>query len=232
MRFVQRRSMLAEILSSSFQATCMEAFDTRARLGNYETNVWKVPMNVDLEKKLSLLGGVIPRDPIAEEELIVIETSLGSRFPEDYREFVECYGGASFGELVEFKLLKDEPVHWVESLLGVAIPRYETAPLSHFYGSRAGNQSLAKKIKIYKGRMPDTLIPVADDGGGHQICLGISGNERGKIYYWDHYNEWDEQDYLEDYGRPVPVETKFQNVYLVAESFEKLILCLEKADGM
>jgi hypothetical protein len=76
--------------------------------------------------------------------------------------------------------------------------------------------------------MPDTMIPIADDGGGNQICLGIKGKERGKVYYWDHHNEWDEQDYLEDYGEPMPPEVKFQNVYLIAKSFEDFIQRLEK----
>ena len=72
------------------------------------------------------------------------------------------------------------------------------------------------------------MIPIADDGGGHQICVGIKGKECGKVYYWDHHNEWDEQDYLEDYGEPMPSDVKFQNVYLIAESFEDFIRRLQK----
>ena len=59
--------------------------------------------------------------------------------------------------------------------------------------------------------MPESLIPLGDDGRGNQICLGVSGDETGKVFYWDHNNEWDEEDYFADYGEPMPEEVRFQN---------------------
>ncbi|MDZ7386770.1 MAG: SMI1/KNR4 family protein [candidate division KSB1 bacterium] len=190
-------------------------------------------MKREIENRFPLLGGIVPIGntfvPVSEEELHSIETALGVALPNDYREFVQKYGASAFGESVQFRLMQADPVHPVESLLGTPITRYEEGPLSAFYGGKeAGTYSLAKEIAVYEGRMPDTMIPIADDGGGNQICLGIKGKERGKVYYWDHHNEWDEQDYLEDYGEPMPPEAKFQNVYLIAESFEDFIRRLEK----
>lgn len=185
-------------------------------------------MKPGIENRFPLLGGIMARDPMTEEELVVIENGLGQRLPEDYREFVKTYGAADFNEPVEFRLMEDEPIHPVQSLLEIPIPRYDRGPFSHFYGSNAGNQSLANCIEALKGRMPDTMIPIADDGGGHQICLGIKGKEQGKVYYWDHHNDPDEQEYLEDHGKPMPSEVRFQNVYLIAESFEDFIRRLEK----
>jgi SMI1 / KNR4 family (SUKH-1) len=80
--------------------------------------------------------------------------------------------------------------------------------------------------------MPETIIPIGDDGIAGQICLGIKGAEAGKVYYWDQQNEpLDEEDYLEDYGEPRPPEAMFQNVHLIAESFEDFLRRLEvKAD--
>jgi hypothetical protein len=75
--------------------------------------------------------------------------------------------------------------------------------------------------------MPHTIIPIASDGGGDQICLGVSGSERGQVYYWDHHNEWDEEDYEEDWGEPMPPEEKFSNLTLVAGSFEEFLSRLE-----
>lgn len=45
--------------------------------------------------------------------------------------------------------------------------------------------------------MPHSLIPIGGDLGGGVICLGISGDHFGKIYYWDPMNELDPDD-LED----------------------------------
>ena len=59
-------------------------------------------------------------------------------------------------------------------------------------------------------------IPIADDPGGNAICLGMSGNERGKVYFWDHEMEADEGD-----------EPTFENVYLVAESFASFLKSLK-----
>ena len=172
-------------------------------------------MKKEIENRFSLLGGIVPIGkafvPVNETELNSIETALGVALPGDYREFVQKYGTSAFGELVQFQPIEGEK-----------------GPLSHFYGSRTGNQSLAKYIEVYRGRMPDTIIPIADDGGGNQICIGIKGKEQGKVYYWDHHNEWDEDDYLDEHDEPMPPEAKFQNVSLIAESFEDFIRRLEK----
>jgi hypothetical protein len=169
-------------------------------------------MKKELENKFSELGGIVPCDRMSQEELLAIERDLGVSLPDDYRQLLQEYGAAGFGELVQFQPLE-----------GVA------GPLAYFYGAKTGNQSLAKQIKTFKGRMPETMIPIGDDGCGDQICLGIKAKERGKVYYWDHENEWDEEDYLEEEGKPMPPEVKFQNVNLVAESFADFIQRLEKS---
>ena len=33
------------------------------------------------------------------------------------------------------------------------------------------------------GRLPDHLLPIAESPGG-QICLAISGSDRGKVFWW------------------------------------------------
>jgi hypothetical protein len=172
-------------------------------------------MRREIEEKIGLLGGVEPLNetsvPVPEEELGAIETDLGAPLPGDYRTFVQRYGFSTFGGMALFQPLEG--------------PR---AYVSHFYGAKiAGHASLQTVIERYAGRMPDSVIPIADDGGGNQICLGIKGNELGKLYYWDHNNEWDEEDYLQDYGEPMPPEMKFQNLTLIAGSFEDFIRCLK-----
>src|SRR5947209_5922359 len=117
--------------SNSSQATCMGAFGTWAGRGNCATNNGAFPMKRDIEKRFSLLGGIQAHDPMTEQELLAIERGLSERLPEDFREFSQTYGAASFGELVEFQLMEARPVHAVQGSL-TPIPNYETAPLSHF----------------------------------------------------------------------------------------------------
>ena len=59
--------------------------------------------------------------------------------------------------------------------------------------------------------------------------LGVAADERGRIYYWDHENEWDEEDFIED-GLPVPPNLKFQNLHHIADSFEEFLRNLEVLD--
>jgi hypothetical protein len=174
-------------------------------------------MKKEIEGRFGLLGGIQPIGdaivPMDDDELTSIEAALGVTLPADYREFMQTYGMSTFGELVQFRPIEGE-----------------AGPLSHFFGSQsAGSNSLVHNIEMYKGRMPTTMIPIADDGAGSLICLGVRGRERGKVYYWDHDREWDEEDYLEEFGQAMPPEAQFENVHLIAESFEDFIQRLEKS---
>lgn len=83
-------------------------------------------------------------------------------------------------------------------------------------------------MRYFSGRIPATLLPIADDGQVDQICPGVGGREAGKVYFWDLQNEpLTEEEHLEDYGKPMPPEVKFRNVYFVAESFEDFLKRLE-----
>ncbi|MFM7161022.1 MAG: SMI1/KNR4 family protein [Planctomycetaceae bacterium] len=95
-----------------------------------------------------------------------------------------------------------------------------------FYGrtQQAGPSGLRQQIRFFRGRIPDTMIPIAGDGGAGQICIGIKGDDWGKVFYWDMANEpLDEETYLEDFGKPMPADDKRQNVYLVADSFDRFL---------
>ncbi len=188
-------------------------------------------MNLEIESLFGALGGLAPVGetftPVTEDEVAAIETSLGAPLPRDYRDFLRKYGASSFEAPVQFHLKNPRPLYVNPAEAPDERREYPYGPLSHFFGSAAGKQGLAKNIKTYRGRMPDTMIPIADDGGGHKICLGVKGGELGKVFYWDHNNEWDEDDYEEDFGKPMPPDVKFQNVYLIAEAFADFVRRLE-----
>ena len=72
------------------------------------------------------------------------------------------------------------------------------------------------------------LMPIADTAGGEgQICIGMSGDESGKVYYWDRAEGWEgEADDFRKQGKTYPEHLKFQNVTLLADTFERFILSL------
>jgi hypothetical protein len=181
------------------------------------------------EAKFKELGGIQPAtgttfSPMSEDDVTRIEAELEASFPEPYRSLLKTYGGFSFGEYVDFHVAKE---------LRGTIPSRGVGHFSYSYGAASPDYdetlSFEWNIGCYRERMPETLVPIANDGGDNQICLGVSGDEAGKVYYWDHNNEWDEDDYL-DFGKPVPPDLKFQNVHLIANSFDEFVQCLAVSD--
>ena len=118
--------------------------------------------------------------------------------------------------------------------LGLPNYSFEGSGLSHFYGvsSNSFKNDLSEILKCYQNRMPDNFLPIADDGLGNQICISLNNESSGYVYWWDHENEWDEDDYQEDTGEHMPIEARYQNVYLIAKSFGEFLTKLTgKARG-
>lgn len=183
-------------------------------------------MNVDAEAKR--LGGIRPAvggdfRPLAEIEVRSIEDEIGATIPVAYGSLLRQYGAFTFkgrsenNPYVYFNSKTELPKHI--SANGLAL-------FDFFYGQsqQAGPTGLKQQINFFRGRIPETMIPIAGDGGAGQICLGIKGDDLGKVFYWDMANEpLDEETYFEDYGEPMPAEAKRQNLHLVADSFDEFL---------
>ncbi len=176
-------------------------------------------MDAEFEAKFRQLGGLVPIGetfaPISEAELSSIENTLVVTFPSDYRLFLVQYGCATFEEYVDFQPLDRLPSH---------ISAEGTGHFAYFYGAESEEaNSLSSNIKAFRGRIPGTMIPIGDDGGGNQICLGIRGTALGKVFYWDHEAEADEDENADRDSHEVAATSPATNVYLVAESFGDFI---------
>lgn len=134
------------------------------------------PMTMD-----SFVAAVKKRLPPApESEVAAFEQSLGCELPEDYRAFlVACNGGYVSGEL-GFEGLTPSGEE-----IGVSI--------HHIGGFREEDYfSLAWPRAIYEERIPDDLLWIMDDPCGNAICLGLRGAHIGRVFFWDHENEPDD----------------------------------------
>ncbi|WP_052339366.1 SMI1/KNR4 family protein [Gorillibacterium massiliense] len=58
-----------------------------------------------------------------------------------------------------------------------------------FFGFDGSMDDIGNKIKQYYDRIPSSLIPIADDGKGNLICIGVKDGRNEKIYFWYHENE-------------------------------------------
>lgn len=131
-----------------------------------------------------------------ERRLWNFEKRIGARLPEDYRGFLMEHNGG-----------KPVPSDF-------SISTEQWTSLHHVLGLHDGHSylSLEGDYEDYLSRMPASIIPIADDSFGNAICIGISGTEAGKVYFWDHELEGaeDEQPY-------------FGNITLIADSFTKFL---------
>lgn len=186
---------------------------------------------MDLHNTVEEFGGLEPIDgenftPMSESEVEAVEVGLGLRLPDPYRKFLLTFGACSPKEIVVY-----DPVLRLPSEISTS----GKGNLAIFYGDESDVDdaySIQRRIQVFSGRVPANLIPIADNGGGSQILLGISGEEAGKVYFWDLNNEpFDEEDYMEDYGMARPPEAMFENVYLIAQSFGDFLERLEVIDG-
>lgn len=150
--------------------------------------------------------------PATPDQVEAFEKELDERLPEDYRQFLlACNGGHVGGRL------------WFQ---GVSPDGGKVeAGVHHVGGFRAESYfSLNRARQAYRERIAAPLTWVMDDPFGNAICLGVAGKYRGRVYFWDHENEpdddWD--------GR---VETA-GNLTLLANSFADFVsgLCEPKDD--
>lgn len=184
---------------------------------------------MELHEVVERLGGILgvgggPLAPMDTAEIQQLEQELGCRFPKAYREFLATYGASRFnGEspdnpYVVFRSLMPMPSQF-EGDIGM---------LDALYGGQADESdpySIRVRARYCAGRIPACLVPIGDDGGTGQICLGISGEHAGKIYYWDQLNE--PQNDESDGETPTRTRTSFANTNQIAESFEDFLQRLE-----
>lgn len=141
-----------------------------------------------------------PHGPTSREEIARFEARRKVRLPVEYKEFLlKSNGGMPTPDIFD-------------------IPGFhgQGSDVLAFYGIHDGpeHRRFERALEVYDERIPADLIPIAIDSFGNQICIGWKGKRRGKIYFWDHEDELDENGlFVQDY----------RNVYLVANSLQEFL---------
>lgn len=146
--------------------------------------------------------------PIAVAEIKSLEQRLGRQIPQSYIDFLLNYNGG-VPEVGGFLYRSEEA-----NRLGV---------VNRFLGIHSGKyNNLDNYLMLYKERekrIPSNLIPIANDPGGNLICLSIDGSDLGKVYFWDHDLEAENE-----------AEVNYSNVYFIANSLEEFLQNLRNFD--
>ena len=159
----------------------------------------------------ALIEDTVP--PATEEQIRAFEAEIGHTLAEDYRAFLARCSGGRVDWKCEYQGASPDGGNCVH-------------PLRTINGVRRGfTYSLSYNRKFIGDRIPKSLIWIMEDPGGNLICLGGSGPDRGRVYYWDHEcepdrNEWD--------GR---VETA-GNIDLITGSFAEFLSGLRMTEGV
>ncbi len=115
--------------------------------------------------------------PFDNSDLLAFEQEIGATLPTDYRNFLKRYNGGK-PSLSVFK--------WGEQA-------YSDSSVRHFFSlSNATDASLRRIRSVYQRsdfRVSLDVLPIAADDGGNLVCIGIQGERHGKVYFWDHEQE-------------------------------------------
>lgn len=145
------------------------------------------------------------RKPLSEEDIATVERRLGFPLPTEYMNFLLAHNGG-----------RPEPK---------AFPIQENPSDDHglvhnfMCIEENDNYDLLTWVERYRGRIPRNFLPVAKDPGGNLVCLSVSGDDRGKVYFWDH----------EEAAR-TGESPGYDNVYLVADGFHAFLDSLTTLD--
>ena len=148
------------------------------------------------------MSAVIITDPgptLTEHDIEVAENAMGVRFPDDYRHFLlQNNGGKPDPNMF---LIPDHPLSGQSDLLDWFYCIAQDSPID-----------IISAYRVFNGRVPSECLPIGCDPGDNQICLVTSGIKQGKIYFWDHEEEADEDE-----------EPTYSNMYLIADSLDDLL---------
>lgn len=145
-----------------------------------------------------------------EADVSQVEQSLKVKLPAEYREFLLSNNGA-FVEPNVFEFDTEDG--------------HNSSSLSWLYGLKNGDDDDVIEINRFReGRLPNRFLAIGTDPGGNAICISCKDDESfGKIYFWDHEKEADE-----DEGES---PNSIGNTYLLAHSFLQFLNSLTESKG-
>ena len=198
-------------------------------------------MSTRMQNLIENMGGVVrveekPFAPLSRE-IISKYLDVDKKEFSDYVDYLTYFGGETYLNEVFYKLTMYNdglPIYCYPSESPVENIVIKNGEFGCFYGEGSSYQtgySLSNAIKRMENRIPVNFLPIAENNYGDRICLCVEGERMGKIYYWYHGNEWDEEDYCDDFGETMPEEVKMQNMYLIGENlydcFKRMVLVEE-----
>jgi len=110
-----------------------------------------------------------------DESVKKLEAMFESKLPEEYIQLQKKFGGFAFKNNIAVKALEEHP----------ALDDSQAVSLNYFYGLELdGDNSIHKKIRDYKDRIPSSFLPICPGEMNDLICIDLSPSNYGKICFW------------------------------------------------
>lgn len=149
-------------------------------------------------KELNLIPAGGELQVVSQSDINDFERILSKQLPGEYKWFLCEYGACCFRDNVIFKAAETCP--WFDDGVGA---------ISYFYGLRPAKNnlpSLEQALESYRDQLPPNTIPIGDDMFGNLICLDLAKDNYGKVLFWNHESETEQEQFC-----------------LIADSFEKFL---------
>jgi hypothetical protein len=148
------------------------------------------------------------QNKLSELEIEALENKYNLKLHHDHKKLLLlCNGGQTDRCLSYFQsngVIQKCILNWI---LSISDDEYDNL------------ERYIKTFKINQKRLPDNLIPIGNDPGGNLFCISTYGNDEGKIYFWEHEFEVEDDE-----------EPNYSNVFFVANRLEDFIENLANPD--
>lgn len=146
---------------------------------------------------------IVSNEGFNENELIALSKKIGYELPNDYIEFLRQHNGGYVKNSISSYYKNGEQKFILTSMFGLG-----------------ADDDLISQFETYKNRIPNTCIPIGRDAGGNLVCLNLSEDRYGYVYFWDHEEEFN---YEEE-------KITINNLHFIAETFNEFLNSIERDD--
>lgn len=144
---------------------------------------------------------IISNKGFNENELIAFSNKIGYELPNDYIEFLRYHNGGYVKNSICSYYKNGKQKFILTSMFGLG-----------------SDDDLISQYETYRNRIPNTCIPVGRDAGGNLVCLNLSKDKYGNVYFWDHERE------LKFEEGKITID----DLYFIAETFKEFLSSVER----
>lgn len=146
---------------------------------------------------------IVSNEGFNENALITFSEKISYELPKDYVEFLRYHNGGYVKNSISSYFKNGKQKFILTSMFGLG-----------------SDDDLLSQFETYKNRIPNTCIPIGRDAGGNLVCLNLSEDRYGYVYFWDH-----EEELNYEKGK-----IAINDLYFIAETFNEFLNSMERDD--